>query len=103
MCACVPEIGGRFFGGVCALKDQACISTDPPCHSWIASWQYCLRLSRFLPLTAANLYLLLPFLVLGKKLQGGKIGHPLLPQGQAMQDRGYRLLRIYLPRTPANK
>jgi hypothetical protein len=80
MYACIPEIGGGFFEGVHALNDQACISTDPPppCHSWIASWQYCLRLSRFLPLTAANVYSLLPCLVLGNKLQGGEIGNHLL-------------------------
>ena len=60
-----------FFDGVHALNDQACISTDPPppSHSWIASCQSCLRLSRFVPLTAGNVYSLLPYLVLGNKLQ----------------------------------
>jgi hypothetical protein len=80
MYACVPEIGGGFFEGVCALNDQNCISSDPPppCHSWIASCLYCLCLTRFLPLTAANVYSLLRYLVFGNKLQGGEIGHPPL-------------------------
>jgi hypothetical protein len=33
---------------------------------------YYLRLTRFLPLTAANIYSLLQYLVLGNKHQGGK-------------------------------
>jgi hypothetical protein len=58
MYACISEIGHRFFEGVCALSNQVCISTDPPppCCSWIASCLYCLRLSRFLPLTGVNVY-----------------------------------------------
>jgi hypothetical protein len=40
---------------------------------------YCFRLSRFLPLTAVNKHSLLQYLVLSNKLQGGAIGHPLLP------------------------
>ena len=79
MYACIHETGRGFFEGVCALSDQACISSDPPCHSWIASCLYCLCLSRFLPLTAVNVYSLLPYLVLGNKLQGVEIGHHLLP------------------------
>jgi hypothetical protein len=80
MYACIRRIGCGFFGGVCALSDQGCISTDPPppCHSWIASWQYCLRLSRFLPLIAVNVYSLLPYFALGNKLQGWDIGPPPL-------------------------
>ena len=79
MYAYIHEIGRGFFEGVCALSDQGCISSDSPCRSWIASCQPCLRLRRFLPLTAGNLYSLLPYLVLGNKLQGGEIGHPPLP------------------------
>ena len=67
------------FSGVHALNEQACISSDPPCHLWIASCLYCLCLSRFLPLTEVNVYSLLPYLVLGNKLQGVEIGHHLLP------------------------
>ena len=80
MYACNCETEGGFFEGVHALNDQACISSDPPppYHSWIASCLYCLRLSRILPLTAVNLYSLLPYLVLGNKLQGGDMGHPPL-------------------------
>jgi hypothetical protein len=67
MYACIPEIGEGFFEGVHALNDQACISTDPPspCHFWIASCLYCLYLTRFLPLNAANHYSLLQYLVPG--------------------------------------
>ena len=81
MYAYTPEIGDGFFGRVCALRDQAYISSDPPspCHSWIASCLYGLRLSRFLPLTAVNVYSLLPYLVLGNKLQSGEMGHSPLP------------------------
>ena len=81
MYACNPEIERRFYEGVHALKDQACISSDPPplCHSWIASCQTCLRLTRLLPLTALNVFSLLQYLVPGNKLQDGEIGHPLLP------------------------
>jgi hypothetical protein len=81
MYACILETGRGFFEGVCALNDQACIFSDPPspCHWWIASWQFCLRITRFLPLTAANVCSVLPYLVLGNKLQGGEIGHPPLP------------------------
>src|SRR5215208_2977967 len=66
MYACIPEIGGGFLGSVCTLSDQGCISTDPPpsCHSWIASCQSCIRLTRFLPLTTANVYSLLHILCL---------------------------------------
>jgi hypothetical protein len=79
MYACIPEIGCGFFDGVCALNDQACISTDPPCRSWIASSLYCLRLTRFLRLTGVNVYSLLQYLVLGNKFQGVEIRHPLHP------------------------
>jgi hypothetical protein len=79
MYAYIREAGRGFFEGVCALRDQACISTDPPRHSWIASCLYCLRLRRFLPLTAVNKLSLLPYLVLGNELQGGEIGHLALP------------------------
>src|SRR5215211_5469448 len=56
MYACTYETESGFFSGVCALSDQACISSypPPPCHSWIASCLYCLGQSRFLPLTAVN-------------------------------------------------
>ena len=35
MYACTYETESGFFAGVCALSDQACISTDPPppCYS----------------------------------------------------------------------
>ena len=81
MYACILEIGRGFFEVVCTLRDQACICTDPPppCRSWIASCQSCPRLRRFLLLTAANVYALLQYFVLGNKLRGGEIGHPLLP------------------------
>ena len=69
MYACTYETESGFFAGVRALSDQACISTDPPppCYSWIASCQYCLRLTRFVPLTGVNIYSLLHYLVLGNK------------------------------------
>ena len=81
MYACVGETGRGFFAGVCALSDQECNSSDPPlpCHSWIASCRYRLRLTRFLPLNAVYDYSLLQYLVLGNKLQGGEIGHSPLP------------------------
>jgi hypothetical protein len=50
-----------------------------PARSWIASCQTCIHLTRFLSLTAANVYSLLQYLVLGNKLQGVEIGHPPLP------------------------
>ena len=80
MYACFHETGRGFFEGVHALNDQACISTDPPppCHPWIASCQYCLRLTRFLPITAVNKHSLLHYLVLGNNLQGREIGRPPL-------------------------
>jgi hypothetical protein len=81
MYACILEIGLGFFEEVCALRDQARTSSDPPapCHSWIASYQYCLYLTRFLHLNAANRFSLLLYLVPGNKLQAREIGHPLLP------------------------
>ena len=80
MYACIPETGRGFIEVVCALSDQACNSSEPPppCQSWIASCLYCLYLTRFLPLRAVNVYSLLLYLVVGKKLQGGEIGHPAL-------------------------
>src|SRR5829696_5590555 len=95
--------GANFSKGVSTLSDQACISSDPPRHSWIALWQYCLRLTRFLPLTAVNVYSLLPYLELGNKLKGGKIGHPPLPQGQAMQHPVCGVPRILLLRGSMNR
>jgi hypothetical protein len=81
MYAYIPEIGCAFFDGVRALNDQACISSDlpPPCRSWIASCQSCLRLTRFLPLATANVYLLLHILCLAISSRAGNIGHPPLP------------------------
>jgi len=81
MYACVLEIERGFFEGMHALSDQDCISTDPPppCHSWIASCRYCLRLSSFLPHTAVYVYSLLQYFVLCNKPQGGAIGHSPLP------------------------
>jgi hypothetical protein len=80
MYACIHETDSGYFEGVCTLNDQVGTSSDPPppCHSWIASCLYCLRLSRFLPLTTVNVYSLLRYLVLGNKLQGGEMGHPPL-------------------------
>jgi hypothetical protein len=80
MYACTYETESGFFGGVCTLNNQVCISSDPPrpFHSWIASCLYCLRLGRFLPLSAVYVYSLLQYLVLGNKLQDGEIGHPPL-------------------------
>jgi hypothetical protein len=74
MHAYIRESVGGFLGGVCTLGDHARISSDPtpPCRTGIASCLYCLILRRFLPLTAANVYSLLRYLVLGNKLQGGK-------------------------------
>jgi hypothetical protein len=69
MYACISETGRGFFAEVCALSDQARNSSDPPYHWWIASCLYCLRLSRFLPLTAVNVYSLLHYPVLGNKLE----------------------------------
>lgn len=54
-------------------------------------------------LAAAKVYSLLPYLVLGNKLQGGEIGHPPLLQGQPMQDGGNGLPRIYTLGTWVNK
>jgi hypothetical protein len=81
MYACIRETKRGFFEGVCAGGHRLHISTDPPplCHSWIASCLYCLRLSRFLPLTTTNVYSPLQCVVLGHKPQGGQIGHPPLP------------------------
>jgi hypothetical protein len=72
MYACNRETGRGYFEGVCAGGHRLHISSDPPppCRSWIASCQYCLYLTRFLPLTAANLYSLLQYLVPGNKPQG---------------------------------
>jgi hypothetical protein len=74
MYACIHQTMRGFFGGVCALSDQTCISSDPPppCHSWIASCLYCLRLSRFLPLSAGNLYSLPHILCLATSSRAGK-------------------------------
>ena len=74
MYAYFHETERRFFEGMCTLRDQARISSDlpPPCHSWIASCQSCIRLTRLLPLATANVYSLLPYLVLGNKLQSGE-------------------------------
>src|SRR5215207_2004060 len=71
MYAYILEMWRGLFEGVCTLSDEARISSDrpPPCHSWIALGQYCLRLTRFVPLSAVNVYSLLPNLVLGNKLQ----------------------------------
>jgi hypothetical protein len=74
MYACTYETDSGFFEGVHALNDQVCISTDPPppCHSWIASCQSCLHLTRFLLLAAANTYALLPYLCLAISSRMGK-------------------------------
>jgi hypothetical protein len=85
MYAYTSETRRGFFAGVHALNDQACISTDLPCHSRIASFLYTFYLARFLPNTAVNRHSLRPYLVLGNKLQSGETGHPSLPLGQAMQ------------------
>ena len=69
-----PRNRRQIFRGVCALNDQACTSSDPPPpphNSWIASYQSYLYPTRFLPLTAVNVYSLLQYLVLGNKLQSG--------------------------------
>jgi hypothetical protein len=105
MYACVLEAGRGFFEGVCALRDLACISTDPPlpCHSRIASCLYCLRLSRFLPLTTVNLYSFLQYLVLAKSRKEWQLALLRPDRGEAMQDSGYGLLRISLLGTALNK
>jgi hypothetical protein len=75
MYACIHRTWAGFFDGVCALNDQACISTDPPLpphNSWFASWQYYLPLTKVLPLTAANVYSLLYILCLAIISRAGK-------------------------------
>ena len=44
MYACIPEIGGGFLEGACALSDQDCISSDPPLPF----------VDRFMPLLSAS-------------------------------------------------
>jgi hypothetical protein len=96
MYACIPEIGGGFFEGWADKGNQPPTFRDPPppCRTWIASCLYCLRLTGFLPFTAVYVYSLLQYLVLGNKLQGGEMVHPLLPWGQAMQVRVCGVPRI---------
>jgi hypothetical protein len=70
------------FSVGCALsmiRTAFLLTHPPPCHSWIASCLYRLRLSRFLPLSAVYVYSLLQYLVLGNKLQSGAIKHYPLP------------------------
>ena len=69
-----------FREGVLSMIRAALLLTHtPPCHLWVASCQYSLYLSRFLPVTTVNVYSLLQYLVLGNKLQSREIGHPPLP------------------------
>jgi hypothetical protein len=65
MYACIYETGGGFFEGVCALSDQACISSDPPSPAIRGSLHgSTVSVNQVSASTAANLYSLLPYLVL---------------------------------------
>jgi hypothetical protein len=102
MYACVHETGRGFSGGVCALGDHGRISSDPrPTSSRFAN-DSILALCPVL-LAAANLYSLLPYLVLAIRRNAVQLAVLCPHWGEAMQDIGYELLRIPLPRTPVNK
>ena len=77
----VFEILGADFSRGCALSviRSALLLTHPTLPFVGRFMPYYLRPSRFLPLTAVNVYSLLPYLVLVTKHQGGEISHPPLP------------------------
>jgi hypothetical protein len=81
MYACTYETEGSFsrWCVLSMIRAALLLTHIPPCHSWVASCQYSLYLSRFLPITTVNVYSLLQYLVLGNKLQGGETSHPPLP------------------------
>jgi len=103
MYACIRETGCGFFEVVGALNDQDCISSDPPPHnSEIASWQYCLRLSRYLPLSAVYVCSLQEYIVLGNKLQDGGNRPSSAPIGAGYAGSWIWISENSLPGTPVN-
>src|SRR5215210_2402053 len=54
-------------------------------------------------LAAMNLYSLLQYIVLAKSRKARQLAILRPDRGAAMQDSGYELRRIILPRTPVNK
>jgi hypothetical protein len=69
MYACIRQIGGGFFGGVCRWENQSLTFRDPPYPS-IREWLY----ASIVPLgfrAAANLYSLLLHLVPRNKRRSG--------------------------------
>jgi hypothetical protein len=81
MYACVCGIGRGFFAGVCALNDQACISSDPtPTLPFVDRFMPVLSLSKQVSASHRRDSLFtVPHLVLGNKLQSGEMDHPPLP------------------------
>jgi len=65
MYAYILETGRGFFEGVCALNERACISSDPPSPAIRGSLHgSTVSVDQVTASTAANLYSLLPYLVL---------------------------------------
>jgi hypothetical protein len=82
MYACTYETEGSFSRG-CALSviRPALLLTHP--LPFVGRFMPVLTPSQqVLPLTTVNVYSLLPYLVLGNKLQGGGIGHPASHRGR---------------------
>jgi hypothetical protein len=100
MYACVRESGCGFFEGSVRLGRLVSISQDPP-HPAIRGWFYLSPACRVV-LGAANNYSRLQYLVPSKKPQGGEQAIIRAHRAGAMQDAGYGLRRIHLPRTPVH-
>ena len=79
MYACILEDGRGFIEGCVLSMSKPAILLTHPLTIRRCLHASCHCLTRVLPLTAVNIYLLLPDHVLGNKLLGGEMGHPPLP------------------------
>src|SRR5829696_6494648 len=101
MYACITEIGGGFFNEACGQKNRPLTFHDTPTTLPFAN---CSMLAPCpVVLATANLYSLLQYLVLAISRQAGQLAIHRTQRGGAMQDGGYELRRILLPRTRAKR
>jgi hypothetical protein len=96
----IPAKAKSDFSVECALPVIAHCFLVTPHHPPFANG--CMPVPCLATLTAANIYSPLQYLVLAISRKAGALGILRPDRGEAMQDSGFELLRIPLPRTPVH-
>src|SRR5215211_5229956 len=101
MCACPRKIAADYPRASAGERIDHFLLATHPHHPGIREW-FCASTRCPMILAAVNLYSPLQYLVLAKSRKAGQLAILRPHRGEAVQDRGYGLRRITLPRTRVN-